>query len=168
MGFSSPKSSLHMACFMLKDVITGAAMKVAIPLFGSRISPRFDFCQEMLIATIEDGIIIDRNTVSISSLTPLQRIAELCNRHVETVICGGINGLIHNHLKNNGISVIYDVIGEADQALNQYIARRLEPRTFCEGRRRRTCRKGSGPPWRFLSSGNKRGLAPKRRRKRNE
>ncbi len=131
-------------------------MNVAIPLFGSRISPRFDFCQEILIVTIEGAKIVDKKTVSISSLTPFQRIADLCNRNVKTVICGGINGVNHNHLKNSGISVIYDVVGEAEEALNRYLAGQLEPRTFCEGRRRKTWRKGSGPPWRFVQSSNKR------------
>lgn len=125
-------------------------MNVAVPLFGTRISPRFDFCQEILIVTIEGGRIIDRKTVSISSLTPLQRITELCNRNVNAVICGGINALNHSHLKNNGISVIYDVMGEADEALKRYLTGRLQPRAFCEGRRRRACRKRTGPPWQFF------------------
>lgn len=141
-------------------------MNVAIPLFGSRISPRFDSCQEILIVTIEQGIITDRKTVSISSLTPLQRIAELCNRDVKTVICGGVNSLIHNHFKNNGISVIYDVMGEADEALNRYLAGQLRPRAFCEARRKRACRKESGPPWKFFPSGKGR-VGSEKRRKRN-
>jgi len=134
---------------------TGAGMNIAIPLFGSRISPRFDYCQEILIVTIEKGTIIDRKTISISSLTPLQRIAELCNRNVEAVICGGINSLIHNHLKGNGISVIYDVMGEADEALNRYLVGELRSRSFCERRRRGSCRKASAPPWKFIPSGKK-------------
>lgn len=130
-------------------------MNIAIPLFGSRISPRFDFCQELLIVTIEDGIIIDRKTVSISSLTPLQRITELCNRNVTAVICGGINRMVHNHLRNNGISVIYDVMGEADEALDRYLTGNLHPRAFCQSRRKRAWRKGSGPPWQFFPSSKK-------------
>jgi predicted Fe-Mo cluster-binding NifX family protein len=126
-------------------------MNVAIPLFGSRISPRFDSCQEILIATIEDARIVDQKTVSISSLNPVQRIAELCSRNVNTMICGGISGVIHNHLKNRGIRVISEVMGEAEEALNQYLAGQLQPRTFCEGRRRRACRRG-GAPWQFSTS----------------
>ena len=136
-------------------------MNVAIPLFGSRISPRFDFCQEILIVTIEESKIVERKTVSISSLTPLQRIAEICSRDVKTVICGGINGLVYSHLRNNGISVIYDVAGEAEEALNRYLAGRLQPRTFCEGGRRRAFRKGSGPPWQSAASSSTR-VGPKK------
>ena len=129
-------------------------MNVAIPLFGSRISPRFDFCQEMLIVTIENARVVERRTVSISSLNPQQRIAELCNRNVKTLICGGINGLIYSHLRGNGISVIYDVAGEAEEALNQYLAGRLQSSTFCEEKRRRAFRKGSGPPWQSAAPGS--------------
>jgi predicted Fe-Mo cluster-binding NifX family protein len=127
-------------------------MNVAIPLFGSRISPRFDFCQEILIVTINRGIVRDRKTVSVSTLTPLQRIADLCNRNVNAVICGGINRFDHGHLRNNGISVIYDVMGDADEALNRFLTGRLRPRAFCEGRRRKAWRRKSGPPWRFFPS----------------
>lgn len=140
-------------------------MIIAIPLFGSRISPRFDFCQEMLIVTIENARVVERRTVSISSLNPQQRIAELCNRNVKTLICGGINGRVHNHLKNNGVSVIYDVIGEADEALDRYLAGQLQPCTFCEGRRRRACKKRSGPPWRFPPSGETRVASHKKEEK---
>jgi len=136
-------------------------MNLAIPLFGSRISPRFDSCQEILFVTIEKGRITERKIVSISSLSALQRVAELSNRDVKAVICGGINNLIHNGLKNNGISVIYDVVGEADEALNRYLAGQLQPRTLCEGRRRRTCRRRTGPPWHFAPAGKARGGAQK-------
>lgn len=130
-------------------------MNVAIPLFGSRISPRFDSCQEILIVTIEGAGIIDKKTVSISSLTPIQRVADLRNRKVKTVICGGINGAIHNHLRNVGISVIYDVMGEAEEALTRFLTGRLRPRAFCEGRRRKACRRKSGPLWRLFPSDTK-------------
>jgi predicted Fe-Mo cluster-binding NifX family protein len=135
---------------MLETGITGATMNVAIPLFGSRISPRFDFCQEILIVTIEQGIIVDRKVISISSLTPFQRISELCNRDVKTVICGGVSTMVHNHLRNNGISVIYDVMGEADEALKRYLAGGLQPRAFCERRRGRGFRKRDRP-WSVFS-----------------
>jgi len=131
-------------------------MNVAIPLFGSRISPRFDYCQEILIVTVEEAQIIDRKIVSVSSLTPIQRIAELCNRNVKAVICGGINGFLYNHLKNTGISVVYDVMGEADEALDRYLAGQLQPRTRCEGRRRRACRKATRPPWQLFPSSKNR------------
>lgn len=128
----------------------GAMMNVAIPLFGTRISPRFDSCEEILIVTIEGETILERKTVSISSLTSHQRIAELSNRKVSALICGGVNSLIHDHLRKNGISVIHNVMGEAAEALKRYLAGRLRPRAFCERRQRRGCRGRDGPPWRFF------------------
>jgi len=121
-----------------------AAMNVAVPLFGSRISPRFDFCEEILIVTIEEGKIIQRKTFSISSLPPRQRIAELCKLDVKALICGGINHMFCAHLRSSGISVISDVMGEADEALNRYLAGQLQRWTFCENRRKRVCKKRGG------------------------
>jgi predicted Fe-Mo cluster-binding NifX family protein len=139
----------------------GVMMNVAIPLFGTRISPRFDSCEEILIVTIEGGTILDKKTVSISSLTSHQRIAELNNRKVSALICGGINSMVHDYLKENGISVIHNVMGEADEALKRYLAGRLKPRAFCERRQRRGCRGRNGPPWRLFPPGME-GIGSKR------
>lgn len=111
-----------------------AVMNVAFPLFVSRISPRFDFCHEILIVTIEEAKVVDRKTVSISSLTPYRKIIEPCSRDVKTLICSGTNDMFDRHLKDNGISLIYDVIGEADERLNQYLGGQLQPHTFREDR----------------------------------
>jgi predicted Fe-Mo cluster-binding NifX family protein len=124
-------------------------MNVAVPLFGSRISPRFDFCEEILIVTIEEGRIIHRKTLSISSLPPHQRIAELCKLDVKALICGGINHMFCARLRSSGISVISDVMGEADEALNRYLAGQLQPWAFCENRRKRVCKKRGGHGERF-------------------
>jgi predicted Fe-Mo cluster-binding NifX family protein len=131
----------------------GIDMNLAIPLFGRRISPRFDSCQEVLIVTIEGGTIRDKKTVSISNLTPHQRITELCNRNVDALICGGINSMVHDYLKENGVCVIHNVMGEVDEALKRYLAGRLKPRAFCERRQGRGCRGRNGPPWRFFPPG---------------
>ena len=128
-------------------------MNIAIPLFGKRVSPRFDFCQEMLILTVEGGTVLNQKTVSISSLTPFQRIAELYHRDVDTVICGGINGFAHRHLTSHGISVIDNVMGEANEALNRYLAGQLKPSAFCKVPRSRVCGKGKNALWRFLPVG---------------
>jgi hypothetical protein len=53
-------------------------------------------------------------------------------------------------LRNNGIVVIYDVRGEADEAVNRYLAGQLRPRAFCERRGRNACRRRRGSPWDFF------------------
>jgi len=138
--------SLHIG---IRHALAKIMMKVAVPLFGSRISPRFDFCEEILIVTIEQGRIVNRKTVSISSLTPHQRIAELSNRNVKAMICGGINHVVCSHLKSHGISVISDVMGEADEALNRYLAGQLRPWAFCEGQRKGAWKRWNGHNGRF-------------------
>ena len=65
-------------------------MVVAIPLFGSRVSPRFLYSQEMLIATVENQKEIERKKVSTAGLNMQQRLTLLVNFEVRTSICGGI------------------------------------------------------------------------------
>jgi predicted Fe-Mo cluster-binding NifX family protein len=100
---------------------------LAVTLFGSRLGPRFDFCEEILIVAAEESRIVSGKTVSISSLTPHPRIAELSNRNVKAMICGGINRVACRHLRSHGISVISNVMGEGDKAVNRYLAGELPP-----------------------------------------
>ena len=148
--------------YMVPDPLSDGMVEVlqASNVFGDANPPRrgkvrdvYDLGEEMLIVTIEGGTILGKKTVSISSLTSHQRIAELNNRKVSALICGGINSMVHDYLKENGISVIHNVMGEADEALKRYLAGRLKPRAFCERRQSRGCRRRNGPPWRFFPPG---------------
>jgi predicted Fe-Mo cluster-binding NifX family protein len=122
-------------------------MKIAIPLFGNRISPRFDFSPEMWIITIEGKEVMDQERLSMGNLNLPQRLDHLAARGVDKVICGGIDGFSVNQLGNRGIDVVQDVIGEAQLAFDLFMKGRLRPGFCCERRRGRgfcAWRGGSG------------------------
>ena len=48
-------------------------MKVAIPMFNSRVSPRFDFAPKVLIAKVENGKVVDREHHSLINLNTIRR-----------------------------------------------------------------------------------------------
>ena len=96
-------------------------MKVAIPLFGTRVSPRFDCGTALLVAEVSQGAaattaehVLDRTANS------LQRIARLRTLGVGTVICGAITGFALRHLVANGIQVFPGVFCEASDALDAF------------------------------------------------
>ena len=96
-------------------------MKVAIPKFNSRVSPRFEFAAKVLIATVDGGKIMNREEYSLINLNPMRRSALLREQGVNVMICGGISVFFVRLLMGNGIEVIPMVSGEAEEVLNHFI-----------------------------------------------
>jgi predicted Fe-Mo cluster-binding NifX family protein len=115
-------------------------MKVAIPLFRDRISPRFDVCPEIWIVELRDGEVIKQEKWTIGSFDLQQRLDQLASRRVDKVICGGIDRFCVDHLGNMGIEVIHNVAGEAGEVLNLFIRGVLRPGFYCNGKRGRGVR----------------------------
>ena len=102
-------------------------MKVAIPLFGKWISPRFGFSMEIWILSIEKGKVISQKKISMDGLALPQWFNQLSSLGVDTLICGGIDGFCYQRLVNLGISVIPEISGEASEALNLFLKGKLQP-----------------------------------------
>jgi predicted Fe-Mo cluster-binding NifX family protein len=112
-------------------------MKVAIPLFKDRISPRFDVCPEIWIVELNNGEVISQAKWPMESFNLQQRIDQLTSKGVDKIICGGIDSFCMDHLGNRGIDVIQNVAGEAGEALNLFIKGVLRPGFYCNGKRGR-------------------------------
>jgi predicted Fe-Mo cluster-binding NifX family protein len=121
-------------------------MKIAIPLFRNRISPRFDFSPEIWIITVENGEVVHQEKLPMAHLNLQQRLDHLVSNGVNQVICGGIDGFCLNRLGCRGIDVLQNVVGEAKIAFDLFLKGRLRPGFFCDKRRRRLCmqRRGFG------------------------
>ena len=104
-------------------------MKVAIPKFNSRVSPRFEFAPKVLVVTVDDGKVVDREEYSLNDLDPMRKSALLKEQGVNVLICGGINGFFVRLLMGNGIEVICMVSGEAEEVLNHFIDGNLDVAT---------------------------------------
>jgi predicted Fe-Mo cluster-binding NifX family protein len=112
-------------------------MKVAIPLFRDRISPRFDVCPEVWIVELRDGEVINQEMWPIGSFDLQQRLDQLASKRVDKVICGGIDSFCMDHLGNMGIEVIHNVAGEARKALSLFMRGVLRPGFYCDDKRGR-------------------------------
>jgi predicted Fe-Mo cluster-binding NifX family protein len=109
-------------------------MKVAIPLFKDRISPRFDVCPEIWIIELNNGEVVNQEKWPMVSFNLQQRLDQLTSRRVDKVICGGIDCFCIYHLGNMGIDVIHNVAGDAGEALNLFIRGVLQPGFYCNGK----------------------------------
>ena len=92
-------------------------MRAAIPVFGSRVSPRFDCGTALLVADIHNGEVVTTEQLVNGATNALQRIGQLRELGVEVVVCGAITGFVLRHLAANGIRVYSGVFCEAGEAL---------------------------------------------------
>jgi predicted Fe-Mo cluster-binding NifX family protein len=112
---------------LFKEAEIKKTMKVAIPIFGGRVSPRFDFAPRLLLFTVEEGEVVAREEVSLVPWNPWQRVEKLKELNVEALICGGIDGHSARLLAFNRIRVIAWVAGEAEEAMKCYLRGDLRP-----------------------------------------
>ena len=96
-------------------------MKIAIPMFTNRVSPRFDFASKVLIATVADRKVIERQEFSLINLNPIRRNSLLCELGVDILICGGISTFAQRLAVGNGIDIIPMVQGEIEEVLNLFM-----------------------------------------------
>jgi predicted Fe-Mo cluster-binding NifX family protein len=113
-----------LACFMLMGcyaMLREEMVKIAIPLFNSRVSPRFDFAGRLLCVTIADGKIIERQEFSLINFDTIKRISLLCELKVDVMLCGGISSFAQRFIQSRGIEVIPLVQGEVEKVLDLFI-----------------------------------------------
>ena len=96
-------------------------MKIAIPLFYNRVSPRFDFAPTLLVATIEKNQIVEKREIRLKNYTFLQRSALLRDLGITTLICGGVQGFLTRSLGNQNVQVIAPVAGEVSEVLERFL-----------------------------------------------
>jgi predicted Fe-Mo cluster-binding NifX family protein len=102
-------------------------MRIAIPLFLNRVSPRCDFAEEVMIVTVEQGNVTDRKILSVGHLTLSQRLDQLKRYGVERIICGGLDDFSLSLMKSRGFEVMNNVVGEAEGVLESFMKGTLQP-----------------------------------------
>ena len=102
-------------------------MKIAIALFGTRVSPRFDCAPGFQIVAINNGKVLDSQEVSVEKWKELDRVKKLKELGVDALICGGIDMFSNQQLNHRGIKVYSWITGEAEDALNCLLQGQLQP-----------------------------------------
>ena len=97
-------------------------MKIAIPTFGHRVSPRFDCAPVIVIVReIVRSALVGRETLPTAGWGHDARIKTLIDRGVDTVVCGGIDRISAQLLVDAGITVRSGVSGESAQAMKEFL-----------------------------------------------
>jgi len=119
-------------------------MKIAIPTFGTRVSPRFDCTQEIAVVTVDEGRGSERLEFAVSDWPLRQRIDRLLELGVDTVICGGIDRCTTAALQSAGVTIYGWVAGEVEDALEALLEGDLDQEAAMQGGGRCRCRRFAG------------------------
>ena len=123
-------------------------MRVAIPRMGELVAPCLEYCATMAIFTVDGERIVDQFDFRLLSRDPFDRVRLLRDQRVDTIICGGVQGIYEEALRGSGIEVISWVSGAVEDLLEVYLGGRLTSGT--EGG-------GAGRPETIASSGHQMG-----------
>jgi predicted Fe-Mo cluster-binding NifX family protein len=108
-------------------------MKIAIPIHGNRVMPRFGCTRECIVATVEDDRVLatERLTVTTRDIRSL-----FTAKRVSVLICGGIHPRFQHFLQGDKIDIIWGVVGNWQDVLQAYLNGTLQhDRVFCARKR---------------------------------
>jgi len=111
-------------------------MKIALTVWGNRISPVFDSAQTLLVVQIKNNKVIKKSyepfdSGSCNFLDNLKKIK------VSILICGAISETLSNIIAFSGIKLIPYVTGNAAQVLDMYLSNKpFPPAYFMPGYKR--------------------------------
>jgi len=134
-------------------------LKVAIPLFENRISPRLDCAKRVLLVDIveKDRQVVSSEEKTLSSAGMGENSDFYRINKIDVVICGGISTEMESFLSKRDVRVISWVTGEAQKALNFFLQGKLvSGAMLCPGMRMRRwrfcCHRGEENPLGFKKS----------------
>ena len=104
---------------LVKDI----TMRVAMPIWESRVSPVFDTAKQVLIVDIDRGEVASQFVLPLREKFIPRRAIFLGRRQVEILICGGISVYLARLVNAQGIQVVPGIEGTADEVL----------KAFCQG-----------------------------------
>lgn len=132
-------------------------MRVAIPVWQGRVSPVFDVAGQILLVELVEGVERSRREHPLPDAEPEQRVAQLAELQVETLICGAISQALEALLTENGIKVYGRTCGNVDEVLGAFAGGTLGQPRFampgCCGQARRRFRGGCGRGRRLREGG---------------
>ena len=100
-------------------------MKIAIALFGRRVSPHFGSSSKVLLLEVQDGVIREKNTRDVGGEGPMEMARRLVDLGGDSLVCGGIQRHCKEWLIGKGMAVLDNQKGEAEKLLWEVL--RLKP-----------------------------------------
>lgn len=120
-------------------------MRVAIPVFRSRISPVFDTAHRCLLVEYRQKEEISKQELTVHGFSASERVDIFSKEGVNLLICGGISGMVQRRMEVAGIKVLSGRAGRVEEILEAQRNGLLGSARFrmpgCPCRRRRVGRR---------------------------
>ena len=105
-------------------------MKIAITVWGNRISPVFDAASTLFVAHIENRSILKKNYTSFNPTRPSDLVKLLKKMQVSILMCGAISTKPADLIVENDIKLISFVTGNALKLLDNFARKQTIEKTF--------------------------------------
>jgi len=105
-------------------------LKIAITIWGNRISPVFDAAGTLLVAQIENRMIIKKTYKSFNPAIPYDLIKILKKMQISVLICGAISTKPADLIVENDIKLVSFVTGNAIKLLDNFAHKQTIEKTF--------------------------------------
>jgi hypothetical protein len=130
------------------DLVMGQE-RIAVTVWGDRISPVLDVSNRALLLTVQDGGTSDYVELALPD-GGSAKFSVLAGRGVRTILCGAVSGALAEQAAAFGLQLIAFLAGEVEQVVAAYVAGQLpQPslampgcRGWRRGRRSGRCRSG--------------------------
>lgn len=97
-------------------------MKVALPVWGQRLSPVLDFAHRLLVVDIKKGAVTRRKYHLMDPRLPsFSQAAVLAELGVSVLICGSISLDLVNMIRPAGIRIIPSISGRVEEIVQAYL-----------------------------------------------
>jgi predicted Fe-Mo cluster-binding NifX family protein len=117
---------------MDKTAKGGRTIKIAVPLFQERVAPNFGSFSRMLLVEMVGERIASKSTREVGEQSAMQITRSLVSSGVNILICGGIQRDHKQWLTHQGVLVVDNQKGNAEELLAQMAGQnvfcRQEPR----------------------------------------
>ncbi len=105
---------------------------IAVPVFGSRISGRLDAAESVLLVSIENNRIKQKDKIRLVQKTGLEKVNTLIQIGPDVIICGGLTEICSSRLKDSKIKTIPWIQGDVDEILSNFLQGKLNKKTLGE------------------------------------
>ena len=96
-------------------------MRIAIPVWGNKVSPVFDTALKLLVVELKDMREESRFLYHIDESELSQKCQRIKKLELDTLICGAISHVFLQMLLASGIDVIQEISGPAEDVLEAYL-----------------------------------------------
>ncbi len=100
--------------------------RLAIPLYGENVAPRFCVADDVLVVELDDGTVASTRDLSLAGTPWAERLHSLSAQGVTVLLCGGFNRRFVPLANNLGIQVIWGLAGRADALIDAYCRGEIE------------------------------------------